>query len=49
MDSFQIWVCRGVRENAKEELLGRSSSLDSLQELLKRYLLSAFLKGFWSS
>jgi hypothetical protein len=34
----------GERENAKEELLERSSSLDSLQELSKRYIYQSFLK-----
>jgi hypothetical protein len=46
---FQIGFYRGVRENAKEELLERSSSLDSLQELSKRYSLSMLFEGFWSS
>ncbi len=34
----------GERENAKEELLKRSSSLDSLQELSKMMIHECFLK-----
>ena len=36
-------------ENAKEELLERSSSLDSLQELSKNMIQQCFLESFRSS